>query len=180
MPVFPNSQWTVKMASKLLNCPVHVRKVGRWLHLSDSRMFMPQIVCHIFSLLALSSSLLPGLCLTQLSSHAHKDTHTLPEHKCQPIFHILFPKMSLPWTKRVCLPSLLAVCPLASHLNLLSLPDISHAPGVTGQTHRLNIPKVCHARLGWADSGMKVKYTECIKYTDSTYWFHDVHWCGDP
>lgn len=60
-------------------------------------------------------------------THSHTQTH--PEHKCQPIFHILFPKMSVPRTKRICLPALLAVSPRASCLNLLSPLDISHARG---------------------------------------------------
>lgn len=50
---------------------------------------------------------------------------------------------------------------------------------VTGQTYGMNIPKVCHERLGWADYGMKVKHTECIKYTYCTHWFCDVHWYGE-
>lgn len=163
----------MKMASKLLNCPVRVHKVGRRLHLSDSRMFMPYLLpprSFFLSAPRLVSN-------TTVFACTHKDTHTPLAQMSANISHSLPQNVSA--LDKACLPSCLAGC-LPACVPPTSVVTAWHftCSGVTGQTYRWNIPKACHGRLGWADYGMKVKYTECIKYTDSSYWFNDVHWCG--
>lgn len=119
-------------------------------------------VCCIFSLIALSFSLLPGFLSSYV--HTHKDTrthtcaHTRPTRNVSQYFTFSSLKcqcLGQSLSAFLVSPTSLAFCLCASHLNLLSLPDISHA---RGSQDKLNISKVCHKRLE-VHYGMKV-----IKY----------------
>lgn len=155
------------MTSNLLNCPKYACKVGRSLHFSDSIDVGTGCFCLQSSLLYLlpHCSFVP-LCLkarishncrrmctpsrTQAHTHGHICAHTLsPAQMSANISHSppqnvsALDKARLPsW---FCPPVSLAFCLRASHLNLLSLPDISHA---RGSQDKLNISEVCHQRLG--------------------------------
>lgn len=107
-------------------------------------------------------------CVSHNCLHMHTPTrthaYTLPLHKCQPIFHILFPKMSVPWTKLVRRAASLAVCLPASHLQLLSPPDISHARG-----HRTNMPAEYSSGVSQKVRLERLSHESKIRWMHKTY-----------
>lgn len=131
-------------------------------HTCTNRMLLPPIESAVSSpsLLFLSLCFQAScLCMcTPTRTQAHTRAHTRPStnvsqyltfstQKCQCLGQSL--------SAFLVSPTSLAVCLCAFHLNLLSLPDISHA---RGSQDKLNISKVCHKRLE-VHYGMKV-----IKY----------------